>query len=448
MKSITLISIFLLLSFNVSAAIELDLRLNIKEPIYTEDINVLFIESIENSYKVNGQKYVIESENHLFNAAKYYYIPSASVSSQVKQKFDRPGHPSPFTEFTLDLSARMKLWSNTTDEQKDAAYYSLLSSKEKYNENVNDVYGRINQNLMKIETSREFLVKSREYRKRMDILLKKMEVSAGAGILKKSDRIFAEVTVKKFDESVLNVLSQIELYKSQIDNITPRRLYKDDYGLSKSYMSSMMHIEPAFFNIDNVMAKNFSILSRKSELMSEKKTAQSNNEYFKVELITLHDIKEHEKSSSKNDQNQAVYGYTYDNNGDSFIGIQFSFTGLDYGNYQSQMSEYELYKKKMIEFDEFIHGINIDLITLKQQYALITQRIDNVNNQIFLTTDVIKNQMKEMMVDESSVLDIFRNISSLSDLEMSQLSTQNELIDTVNRVYVLNSVLPGNYVIN
>ncbi|MGR6831712.1 hypothetical protein [Aliivibrio wodanis] len=196
------------------------------------------------------------------------------------------------------------------------------------------------------------------------------------------------------------------------------------------------------------MAKNFSILSRKSELMSEKKTAQSNNEYFKVELITLHDIKEHEKSSSKNDENQAVYGYTYDNNGDSFIGIQFSFTGLDYGNYQSQMSEYELYKKKMIEFDEFIHGINIDLITLKQQYALITQRIDNVNNQIFLTTDVIKNQMKEMMVDESSVLDIFRNISSLSDLEMSQLSTQNELIDTVNRVYVLNSVLPGNYVIN
>lgn len=448
MKSITLISIFLLLSFNVSAAIELDLRLNIKEPIYTEDINVLFIESIENSYKVNGQKYVIESENHLFNAAKYYYIPSASVSSQVKQKFDRPGHPSPFTEFTLDLSARMKLWSNTTDEQKDAAYYSLLSSKEKYNEYVNDVYGRINQNLMKIETSREFLVKSSEYRKRMDILLKKMEVSAGAGILKKSDRIFAEVTVKKFDESVLNVLSQIELYKSQIDNITPRRLYKDDYGLSKSYMSSMIHIEPAFFNIDNVMAKNFSILSRKSELMSEKKTAQSNNEYFKVELITLHDIKEHEKSSSKNDQNQAVYGYTYDNNGDSFIGIQFSFTGLDYGNYQSQMSEYELYKKKMIEFDEFIHGINIDLITLKQQYALITQRIDSINNQIFLTTDVIKNQMKEMMVDESSVLDIFRNISSLSDLEMSQLSTQNELIDTVNRVYVLNSVLPGNYVIN
>lgn len=448
MKSITLISIFLLLSFNVSAAIELDLRLNIKEPIYTEDINVLFIESIENAYKVNAQKYVIESENHLFNAAKYYYIPSASVSSQVKQKFDRPGHPSPFTEFTLDLSARMKLWSNTTDEQKDAAYYSLLSSKEKYNENVNDVYGRINQNLMKIETSREFLVKSREYRKRMDVLLKKMEVSAGTGILKKSDRIFAEVTVKKFDESVLNVLSQIESYKSQIDNITPRRLYKDDYGLSKSYMSSMMHIEPAFFNIDNVMAKNFSILSRKSELMSEKKTAQSNNEYFKVELITLHDIKEHEKSSSKNDENQAVYGYTYDNNGDSFIGIQFSFTGLDYGNYQSQMSEYELYKKKMIEFDEFIHGINIDLITLKQQYALITQRIDNVNNQIFLTTDVIKNQMKEMMVDESSVLDIFRNISSLSDLEMSQLSTQNELIDTVNRVYVLNSVLPGNYVIN
>ncbi|MGR6831713.1 TolC family protein [Aliivibrio wodanis] len=231
MKSITLISIFLLLSFNVSAAIELDLRLNIKEPIYTEDINVLFIESIENAYKVNAQKYVIESENHLFNAAKYYYIPSASVSSQVKQKFDRPGHPSPFTEFTLDLSARMKLWSNTTDEQKDAAYYSLLSSKEKYNENVNDVYGRINQNLMKIETSREFLVKSREYRKRMDVLLKKMEVSAGTGILKKSDRIFAEVTVKKFDESVLNVLSQIESYKSQIDNITPRRLYKDDYGV-------------------------------------------------------------------------------------------------------------------------------------------------------------------------------------------------------------------------
>ncbi|MGR6859186.1 TolC family protein [Aliivibrio salmonicida] len=448
MKSIKLISIFLLVSFNVSSAIELDLRLNIKDPIYTEDINVLFIESIESSYKVNGQKYVIESESHLFNAAKYYYIPSVSVSSQVKQKFDRPGHPSPFTEFTLDLSARMKLWSNTTDEQKDAAYYSLLSSKEKYNENINDIYGRINQNLMKIETSREFLVKSREYRKRMDILLKQMGVSAGSGILKKSDRIFAEVTVKKFDESVLNVLSQIELYKSQIDNITPRRLYKDGYGLSKFYMSSMMHIEPEFFNINNVMNKNFSILSRKSELMSEKKTAQSNNEYFKVELLTVHDIKEHEKSSSKNDQNQAIYGYTYDNNGDSFIGIQFSFTGLDYGNYQSQMSEYELYKKKMIEFDEFIHGINIDLITLKQQYELITQRIENVNNQISLTTDVIKNQMKEMMVDESSVLDIFRNISSLSDLEISQLSTQNELIDTVNRIYVLNSVLPGNYVIN
>ncbi|WP_045412576.1 TolC family protein [Vibrio owensii] len=431
-----------------STNLDLDLDLNIEEPVYTKDINILFKDSIENSYKVLSNKYAIESKSHLFDSAKYYYIPNVSITSQVKEKMDRPGHPSPFTEFTLDLSAKMKLWSNTTSDQKDAAYFYLKSAKDQYNESVSEIFRTVNLNLLKIELSRQFLSRAKEYRKRMDILLDKMDISTNSGLLKKSDKIFAEVTVKKFDESVLNVLSQIEQYRSQIDNITSKRLYDDEYGLSSSYIDSVMSVNNEYFDIDTIMKNNFLVLSKKANLMAEKKTAESSNEYFSIELQTVHDIKEHEKSSTKNDENQAVYGYTYDDNGDSYVGVQFSFNGLNYANYKTQLSEYELYKQKMIEFDEFVHGINIEIIALKEQYRLINERITNVNNQVNLTTDVIENQMNEMKVDESTVLDIFRNVSSLSDLEMSYLIAQNELVDTVNRIYALNSVLPANYVIN
>lgn len=439
--------IFLSSKLYASPQLDLNLELDIDEPIYTKDINILFTQSIENSYKVLSSKYAIESKEHLFDSARYYYVPTVSVSSQVKQKMDRPGHPSPFTEFTLDLSAKMKIWSNATSENRDSAFYYLKSAKENYNESVSEIFRKINVNLLKIEYSRTFLARSEEYRKRMNVLLNNMDISARSGLLKQSDKIFAEVTVKKFDESILNVLSQIEQYKSEMDNITSQRLYDEGYGLDRDYINSVMTTNPEYFEIENVMKNNFSILSKKSELVAEKKKAEGSNEYFTVELQTVHGIKEHKKSSTKNEDNQATYGYTYDDNGDSYIGIQFSFNGINYGSYKTQMSEFELYKQKMIEFDEFVHGINVEIIALKEQYALVNKRIDNINNQVDLTTDVINSQMNEMSVDESSVLDIFRNVSSLSDLEVNHLMAQNELVDVVNRIYALNSILPQSYVI-
>ncbi len=447
-KIISILSLFLI-SFESSSksVLDVNLNLNIEEKNYTKDVNALFLDSIKHSYKVLGQKYVIESEKHLWDIGNYYYMPSVSITSQVKSKFDRPGHPSPFPEFTLDLTARMKLWSNATADKKGAAFYSLLAAKEKYNEIINDVYSRVKNNLLKIEHSRSFLAKSQEYRKRMDFLQKQMEISATSGMLKESDKIFAEVTVKKFEQSVLNVLSQIEQYKNQINDITPYQLYDDSYGLSAHYVSSAMSIEPGFFNIDSVMAKNFSVLSKKADLLSEKKRAKSVNEFFKVELVTAHNIKENKESSKKNDQNQTPYGYTYDDDGDSYIGVQFTYSGLNYGSYKSQMSEYELYKQKTIELDEYIHGLNVELSTLKEQFNFVYERIENINSQIELTADVIGKQMKELAVDESSVLDIFRNISSLSDLEVSYLTAKKELVDIVTRVHLLNSTLPSNYVV-
>lgn len=443
---------YLLLSFYVYSVNAMDLYdgIHIKTvtPVYKTNIKTLFNESIEYSYKVNAQVNTIKSEQNLLNSAKYYYIPSASISSELQKKYSRPGHPAPLTDFKIDLSATMKLWSNATSEQKDSAYYSLVSSKETYNELVSSIYNNIEQNLIKIELARAFLSKAEQYRVHMSSLLEQMNVSSQSGILKKSDRLFADVSVKKFEESILNVESLVEQYKSQINNITPADLYRNEYGLSLEYIESAIFLTDDMFQINTVSERNFNILSKRAQLESDKFAAEAYNENFIVQLVTQHGIKENSLSNIKNDENKVPGGYTYDNDGQAYIGLQVSFTGLNYQNAQQKLSEYHLFSTKLIELDEFIHQTYVDLSTYALQYTLIKKRIDNVDKQISLTLGVINSMMNEMRVDESNVLDIFRNISSLSDLEMNRLFVQNELIDLTTKVKSINSKIPSNYVIN
>lgn len=448
-KYSTLILLLLpfLLCFSAQTKSEF-LSIVIEKPVYTADVNELFLESINKSYKINAQIYQILSEQHLKDAAKYYYIPSATIGGEVQKKFDRPGHPQPYSTFKLDLSAKIKLWSNATGDKLDAAYYSLIASKEKYNEITNDIYYSINTNLIKIEIAREYLAKANQYRMRMDRLLERMNVASEFGIMKKSDRLFADVSLKKFDESILNVNAQIEQYISLINNITPYNLYNEKYGLSDNYIRDSLLIKPDMFVIDNVTKRNYGILSRNAQLKSDKFNAKGYNENFTVDLVTQHGIEEHKLTSTKNEDNQAIYGYSYDNDGSAYIGIKFNYTGMNYQSYKQKRSEYHIYTKKAIELDEFVHQIYVDLNTYKQQYDLILQRIQSIDKQISLTTDVINSLMEEMVVDESNTLDIFRNVSSLSDLEMNRLSVMNELIDIVKNVKSINSIIPKKYVIN
>ncbi|WP_038225342.1 hypothetical protein, partial [Vibrio sp. ER1A] len=96
----------------------------------------------------------------------------------------------------------------------------------------------------------------------------------------------------------------------------------------------------------------------------------------------------------------------------------------------------------------FIHQKDVDLQTYKQQYRLLDQRLENIDKQLKLTKNVINSLMKEIMVDEANALDLFRNITSLSDLEMTKLSITNQLADIVNNIKILNSDVPARYVIN
>ncbi|MGL4826555.1 MAG: TolC family protein [Vibrionaceae bacterium] len=430
-----------------SAAIDSDFSVEEYNPEYNVDVSVLFTQSMENSYKVNANRMLIESEQELLDAANYYYLPSASINSEIKKKMLRPGHPLPYTEFTLDLSAKMKLWSNTTGDTKKSAIKKLSSVVYSYNESISEIYSIISLNLAKIELSREFIFKSKKHRKKMDELLKKMDVSSASGLLKKSDRLFAEVSIKKFEESMLNVQSQIEQYKNQINNITPISLYKEEYGISSYYINDAIKLDDDMFNLEKVIEKNFSVLAKRMQLESDKAAAEGSNEYFNVDFVTQHGIKEHKKTSTKNEQNQATYGYTYDNDGSAYFGLKLSFNGLNYSQMKSANSELKLYAKKMIEFDQAINQIKIDLQMYKQQYELLSSRLKSIDEQLKLTVNVISNLFNEMTTDESSILDVFRNISSMSDLEMNRLSIKNELLDLASKVRSLNSMVPQYYVI-
>lgn len=415
---------------------------------YSLDVNDLFTKSIKNSYKVNAQIYSIKSEQLLYSASNYYYIPTATITSEVQKKFDRPGHKSPFTEFKLDLVASIKLWSNATGELKDSAFYSLLASKETYNDIVNSIYTTVNQNIIKIELAKAFLSKSEKYRLRLNALMDRMDISSQSGILKKSDKLFADVSIKKFEESILNVKSQIENYKSQINNITPVDLYNSEYGVSQEYIENTIALDDNMFKINKVIERNFSVLSKRAQLESDKNAAKAYNENFIVEVVTQLDIKESAFSNIKNDKNEVINGYTFDDDGQSYVGLKMTFSGLNYQSLQQKESEYNLFSRKLIEIDEFIHQLYVDLNTFKQQHLLIEKRLENVENQIDLTIGVINSLMKEMLVDESNVLDIFRNISSLSDLEMNRITIQNELVDITTKVKSINSIIPSAYVIN
>ena len=419
----------------------------VKDPVYLLDIDRLFSGSIEKSYKVNAQRQVIESELLQYAAARHYYIPAVTIAQHVKKKFDRPSHPSPYSEYTLDISETMKLWSNATGDKKDAAYYQLLSARHTYNALVNEVYTTVNTNLVKIELSRNFLGRSAEYRRRLDNILRRLEKSTKTGVLKRSDRLFADVALKKFEESVLNVQARIEQYKTLINNITPANLYQDGYGVSRHYVgdSTLLHVD--MFDIQHILKNNFEVQARKAALEAEKARAKGYNENFTVELASQQGIKEHRLTGTG--VNGAVpYGYSYDPEGESFIGIRVVYTGLDFQAHMAKRSEYALYTRKVIELDEYLHQLYVDINAWQQQYRLIKDRLDNINNQIVLTNNVIQSLMKELIVDESSVLDIFSNVTSLADLEMNRLMVHNELIDLSMRVKSLNGVIPERYVLN
>ena len=419
----------------------------VEEPVYTLSVDDLLVASIEKSYKINAQCQTIESELALLKSANYYFVPSVTVTQHLKKKFDRPGHPSPFTEYVLDLNAAMTLWSNATGDRKDAAYYQLVAARETYNSLVNSIYSTVNTNLVKIELARNFLGRSGIYRNKLNEILHSMERSSKTGFLKKSERLFADVALKKFEESILNVQAQVEQYKTQINNITPASLYRDEYGVSTKEIRKASELTDDMFNIHWVLQNNFDVRSKKAELLAERATAKSVNENFTIELVSQQGIKEHRMTSKKNAQNQAEYGYGYDHDGESFIGFRAVYTGLDFSAYQTKQSEYRLYTRKMIELDEFMHQLYVDVSAYQEQYQLVKKRLANIDNQISLTNNVIQSLMSELTVDESSALDVFRNVTSLCDLEMNRLVVHNELVDLVMQIKSLNAVIPEHYVL-
>jgi len=202
------------------------------------------------------------------------------------------------------------------------------------------------------------------------------------------------------------------------------------------------------FNIHWVLQNNFDVRAKKAELLADRATAKGINENFTVELVSQQGIKEHRLTSTKNAQNQAEYGYGFDKDGESFIGFRVVYSGLDFAANQSKQSEYKLYTRKMIELDEYMHQLYVDITAYQEQYQLVTKRLENIDNQITLTNNVIQSMMSELTVDESSALDIFRNVTSLSDLEMNRLTVHNELVDLVMQIKSLNAVIPEHYVLN
>lgn len=420
----------------------------LEEPVYTLSVDDLLTSSIEKSYKVNAQRQTIESELALLKGANYYFLPSMTATQHLKKKFDRPGHPSPYTEYVLDLNATMKLWSNATGDRKDAAHYQLVAARETYNALVNGIYYTVSTNLVKIELSRNFLNRSEVYRNKLNDILSRMEKSSKTGILKKSDRLFADVALKKFEESIFNVQAQVEQYKSQINNITSANLYRDEYGVSTKDINAASELTEQMFDIHWILQNNFEVRSQRAALLADRASTKGINENFTVELVSQQGIKEHRLTGTKNAQNQAEFGYSYDDDGESFVGLRVVYSGLDFSAYQSKQSEYRLYTRKMIELDEYMHQLYVDITAYQQQYQLIKQRLGNIDNQITLTNNVIQSLMNELTVDESSALDVFRNVTSLSDLEMNRLVVHNELVDLVMQVKSLNAVIPDHYVLD
>ena len=419
----------------------------VQEPVYTLSVDDLLIASIEKSYKVTAQCQTIESQMALLKAANYYFIPAVTVTQHLKKKFDRPGQPSSFTEYILDLNAAMTLWSNATRDRKDAAYYQLVAARETYNSLVNSIYTTVNTNLVKIELARNFLSRSGIYRTKLNEILRNLERSSKTGFLKKSEQLFADVVVKKFEEAVLHVQAQVEQYKTQINNITPASLYRDEYGVSTKEIRKASEVTDDMFNIHWVLQNNFDVQAKKAQLLAERATANSVNENFTIELVSQQGIREHRMTGVNNVLGQAEFGYGYDHEGESFIGLRVVYTGLDFSAYQTKQSEYRLYTRKMIELDEFMHQLYVDVSTYQEQYQLMEKRLANIDNQISLTNNVIQSLMGELTVDESSALDVFTNVTSLCDLEMNRLAAHNELVDLVMQIKSLNVVIPEHYVL-
>ncbi|RZQ08443.1 hypothetical protein D8T50_22675, partial [Vibrio vulnificus] len=221
-----------------------------------------------------------------------------------------------------------------------------------------------------------------------------MEKTANVGLIKNSDRVFANVTMKKFEESIININSQIEGYKSEINNLTAKELYNELIGLNSEYIDDFFELGDENFKLETVLNRNFDILSRKAMLESDKNSSKSLNETVTFELVTQHDISENKLSSKKNENNVAENGYTYDNDGESYVGLKLTYTGFDFSTYMSDKSEEHSVTKKMIEMDEKLHQINVDLNTQKLRYSLTLDRLNNIDNQIKLTLELIDNLIK------------------------------------------------------
>ena len=425
-----------------------DMTIKTPNPVYTKDNTQLFSSSIANAYKVNAYQQKIESELALYSAAKKYYVPSASVTQHVKHKFRNPDHPLPYTEYLIDLNASMKLWSDAVGDRENAALYHLESAKHSYNAVVNDIYAIVDANLVKIELAREFLDRAEEYRRKLKQILKQLDISTTSGVLKKSDQLFADVALKKFEDSILLVQSQMLQYQARINNITPLNLYHSDYGISKHEMDLAIVIRDEYFNINRALQHNFEVRARRATLEANKASTKGYRENFTLSLATQHAISEHRLSGSYNAQNDRFYGYTYDRNGESYVGLTLSYTGLDYQSYKAQESENHRYNIKVIELDEYLHQLYVDLNTFQTQYKLAKERLTNVNHQLVLTHNVIQSLMQEMLADASNILDVFRNITTLSELEVSRLSVNCELVDLASKVKSLNAVIPNQYVIH
>ncbi|MCG9661400.1 TolC family protein, partial [Vibrio mediterranei] len=145
-KALALIIMTTYSSFSFSFDIENILNIEKEKKEYTKDIDALVIGSVNNSYKAAEIKAEIQSKEQILLKDEYYFVPKVTLTSEIKEKMDRPGHPDPEADFNINLSATMKLWSDTVSDENRAAYQDLESSINKYNSVVSNVYRSIANN--------------------------------------------------------------------------------------------------------------------------------------------------------------------------------------------------------------------------------------------------------------------------------------------------------------
>lgn len=387
---------------------------------YPVGLHKIYDDVLINSEELKSLWYVHQSQLNLLDGANKYRYPKVRLTSDYKDFYGQNGQEQqPTSEMILDVTSN--LISNTAKHRIKTASRNAESASIDLIKQESLIYFDILEQLLKVSINRNFVADSQSLKDRINRYTDKIKNAVELGTAPQSHLRESRLVKVRFDDILTSVDSEI---KNLFTELTLKTGYEVEdqsmIGLSRDQANKIMNLQ-FDFDVNNAVQLNLNIKAQSFVVSALKSNAKAQDQKYTLSVFNT------TKVSQKNVD--AARDFTVQD--DSELGVRLLVNLFDVDRETNVEFAMNSYKSEQALLDDQIEKLKYQVEDLAQRYDKELTRVGNLENQIFLSNDLILSQEKEILIDRTEYIDMMKSISELTRTRSSLLQSQISLAEVI-----------------